>query len=54
MHSQDLMGTLPTFSLTLRRTTTFHPGWACRMGPAAAKWAVVDDQLRLYGLQTCA
>ena len=36
---------------TERGTTTFHPGCTCRMGPADAKWAVVDDQLRVYGLQ---
>src|SRR3977135_802879 len=34
-----------------RGTTTFHPGCTCRMGPADAKWAVVDDQLRVHGLQ---
>jgi choline dehydrogenase len=34
-----------------RGTTTFHPGCTCRMGPADAKWAVVDDQLRVDGLQ---
>ena len=26
-------------------------GGTCRMGPADAKWAVVDDQLRVHGLQ---
>ena len=36
---------------TERGTTTFHPGCTCRMGPADAKWAVVDDQLRVHGLQ---
>ena len=36
---------------TQRGTTTFHPGCTCRMGPADAKWAVVDDQLRVHGLQ---
>jgi choline dehydrogenase len=36
---------------TLRGTTTFHPGCTCRMGPADAAWAVVDDQLRVHGLQ---
>lgn len=33
-----------------RGTTTFHPGCTCRMGPAAASWAVVDDRLRVHGL----
>src|SRR5580704_16208005 len=36
---------------TQRGTTTFHPGCTCRMGPADAAWAVVDDQLRVHGLQ---
>ncbi|HEY4204484.1 MAG TPA: GMC family oxidoreductase N-terminal domain-containing protein [Xanthobacteraceae bacterium] len=35
---------------TERGTTTFHPGCTCRMGPADAPWAVVDDQLRVHGL----
>jgi choline dehydrogenase len=35
---------------TRRGTTTFHPGCTCRMGPADAAWAVVDDQLRVHGL----
>ena len=34
-----------------RATTTFHPGCSCRMGPAEATWATVDDQLRVHGLQ---
>jgi choline dehydrogenase len=34
-----------------RGTTTFHPGCTCRMGPADSTWAVVDDQLRVHGLQ---
>src|SRR5262249_42689112 len=34
-----------------RGTTTFHPGCTCRMGPADGNWAVVDDQLRVHGLQ---
>jgi choline dehydrogenase len=33
-----------------RGTTTFHPGCTCRMGPAESTWAVVDDQLRVHGL----
>src|SRR5665213_2182748 len=36
---------------TQRATTTFHPGCTCRMGPADSSWAVVDDQLRVHGLQ---
>jgi choline dehydrogenase len=36
---------------TKRGTTTFHPGCTCRMGPANATWAVVDDQLRVHGLE---
>jgi choline dehydrogenase len=35
---------------TQRGTTTFHPGCTCRMGPADSTWAVVDDQLRVHGL----
>jgi choline dehydrogenase-like flavoprotein len=34
-----------------RGTTTFHPGCTCRMGPVDSTWAVVDDQLRVHGLQ---
>jgi choline dehydrogenase len=37
---------------TKRGTTTFHPGCTCRMGPADAPWAVVDDQLRVHGLES--
>ena len=36
---------------TKRGTTTFHPGCTCRMGPRDAAWAVVDDQLRVHGLE---
>src|SRR5271156_3155751 len=36
---------------TQRGTTTFHPGCTCRMGPAESSWAVVDDQLRVHGLE---
>jgi choline dehydrogenase len=36
---------------TERGTTTFHPGCTCRMGPAESTGAVVDDQLRVHGLQ---
>src|SRR5205807_3994737 len=35
-----------------RGTTTFHPGCTCRMGPADSSWAVVDDQLRVHGLES--
>jgi choline dehydrogenase len=38
-------------AVTKRGTTTFHPGCTCRMGPADAAWSVVDDQLRVHGLQ---
>jgi choline dehydrogenase len=34
-----------------RGTTTFHPGCTCRMGSVDSTWAVVDDQLRVHGLQ---
>ena len=34
-----------------RATTTFHPAGTCRMGPASDPMAVVDDQLRVHGLQ---
>jgi choline dehydrogenase len=34
-----------------RGTTTFHPGGTCRMGPATDPSAVVDDQLRVHGVQ---
>jgi choline dehydrogenase len=36
---------------TERGTTTFHPGCTCRMGPPDSTWAVVDDHLRVHGLQ---
>ncbi|MGJ4943231.1 GMC family oxidoreductase [Bradyrhizobium sp. HKCCYLS1011] len=36
---------------TERATTTFHPGCTCRMGPADSTWAVVDDHLRVHGLE---
>jgi choline dehydrogenase-like flavoprotein len=38
-------------AVTERGTTTFHPGCTCRMGTADKPWAVVDDQLRVHGLQ---
>jgi choline dehydrogenase len=36
---------------TERGTTTFHPGCTCSMGPVHSPSAVVDDQLRVHGLQ---
>ncbi len=36
---------------TQRAQTTFHPGCTCRMGPSSNPLAVVDDQLRVHGLQ---
>ena len=36
---------------TQRAQTTFHPGCTCRMGPATHPLSVVDDQLRVHGLQ---
>jgi choline dehydrogenase len=35
---------------TMRGQTTFHPGCTCRMGPATDAMAVVDDTLRVHGL----
>ena len=34
-----------------RGTTTFHPAGTCRMGPATDPTAVVDDQLRVHGIE---
>ncbi|MGE0769727.1 MAG: GMC family oxidoreductase [Hyphomicrobiaceae bacterium] len=34
-----------------RGTTTFHPNGTCRMGPESDPTAVVDDQLRVHGVQ---
>ena len=34
-----------------RGTTTFHPNGTCRMGTAMDRLAVVDDQLRVHGVQ---
>ncbi|MGA7975151.1 MAG: GMC family oxidoreductase N-terminal domain-containing protein [Pseudolabrys sp.] len=36
---------------TRRGQTTFHPGCTCRMGPASDPNVVVDDQLRVHGLE---
>ncbi len=36
---------------TQRGQTTFHPGCTCRMGPASDPTAVVDDALRVHGLE---
>jgi len=33
-----------------RGTTTFHPMGTCRMGPASDKTAVVDDELKVRGM----
>ncbi len=34
-----------------RGTTTFHPMGTCKMGPATNPLAVVDDQLRVHGIE---
>ncbi len=34
-----------------RGTSTFHPAGSCRMGPATDPQAVVDDQLRVRGIE---
>lgn len=34
-----------------RGTTTFHPMGTCKMGPVSDPTAVVDDQLRVHGLE---
>ena len=36
---------------TRRGQTTFHPGCTCRMGPATDPRAVVDDELRVHGME---
>jgi choline dehydrogenase len=35
-----------------RGTSTFHPAGTCRMGPATDPLAVVDDQLRVRGIES--
>jgi choline dehydrogenase len=42
---EDLLG-----AAKQRGTTTFHPAGTCRMGPASDPLAVVDDALRVHGL----
>jgi choline dehydrogenase len=37
---------------TQRAQTTFHPGCTCRMGPRSDPLMVVDDQLRVHGLDS--
>ena len=34
-----------------RGTTTFHPAGTCKMGPASDPTAVLDDQLRVRGIE---
>jgi choline dehydrogenase len=36
---------------TQRGQTTFHPGCTCRMGPATNPLAVVDDRLKVHGME---
>ena len=36
---------------TQRGQTTFHPGCTCRMGPATDPRAVVDDELKVHGME---
>ncbi|HEY1245332.1 MAG TPA: GMC family oxidoreductase N-terminal domain-containing protein [Hyphomicrobiaceae bacterium] len=42
---EDLLG-----AAKQRGTTTFHPAGTCRMGPASDPLAVVDDELRVHGI----
>jgi choline dehydrogenase len=34
-----------------RGTTTFHPMGTCRMGPQSDPTSVVDDELRVHGIE---
>ena len=38
-------------AVRVRGTTTFHPMGTCRMGPARDRMTVVDDELRVHGLE---
>ena len=47
VHSDDEI----LHAATLRAQTTFHPCSTCRMGPATNPMTVVDDQLRVHGIE---
>jgi choline dehydrogenase len=38
-------------SIRQRGTTTYHPAGSCKMGPASDALAVVNDELRVHGLE---
>jgi choline dehydrogenase len=38
-------------SIRQRGTTTFHPAGSCKMGPSSDPMAVVNDELRVHGLE---